>query len=375
MSDIRTPLPGDDDRELEAFLERRSELSRLYRETPLPAPAELDAAVLAAARAAVLAAPEPVARRPGRLRRWRLPLSLAASLLVGVGVLREVRQDPALQRQVDGEAAAVASVAAVQPTGAPVVAEREATARHRESAGRDEAELRKEKSGQLERRATAAATADARADAMAEVAAAPPAAALADAAPAAARAPSALAAAQPSAGGSAEAKRRPPAAPAPVDEPLPSAAMAAPRAANAISAPSVAAAIATPPWQAARYRDARIGSISGEDWQRLHGAAATEADASPDTRGALSWRLDARQQTVIAVVLQLQPALPLAEVERQEALVGVASQPAPGSCAGAASRWLDYPARGLRLHLDDQRRVLEIRYLATAPEALAEACR
>lgn len=374
MSDIRTPPPGDDDHELEAFLARRSELSRLYRETPLQAPAEFDAAVLAAARAAVLAAPVPAARRPGqlgRLRRWRLPLSLAASLLVGIGVLREVRQDPVLLRQVDGEAAAVASVAAVPAKQMPAVEEREAAIRRREPARRDEAELRKEKSGQLERRATAAAAADAGA----EVAVA------ADAAPAAALASDGLAAAQPSAGGNVEAKRRLPSAPSPVEEPQPRAAMAAPLAAKAMpapepsSAPTLAVAEAALPWQAARYREARIGSISRDDWQRLLGDPSTEADASLDTRGALSWQLDARQQTVVAVELQLQPALPLAEVERQEALAGVASRPAPGSCTGAASLWLDYPARGLRLHLDGQRRVLEIRYLATAPEALAEPCR
>jgi hypothetical protein len=75
------------DRELENYLAGDSPLSRRYRaasrETPPP---ELDAAVLAAARAAVVHAP----RRRGR---WQLPLAAAATVVLGVSLVSQLRFD------------------------------------------------------------------------------------------------------------------------------------------------------------------------------------------------------------------------------------------------------------------------------------------
>ena len=119
-----------DDRPLEDFLARRSELSRLYRESPTEAPAALDAAIIAAARAAV--APATVASRdteaPGRradsraVRRWTVPLSLAASLVLGVGVLRQVQQDPAARAVIAADAADAADAKAAKAESARAAA-------------------------------------------------------------------------------------------------------------------------------------------------------------------------------------------------------------------------------------------------------------
>lgn len=109
-----SPSPdGDDDRLLDEFLARRGELSRLYRESATEAPADFDAAILAAARAAVVDAPAATPERnkplrranPRALRRWTLPVSLAASLVLGVGILRQVQQDPAALDIVTADAA------------------------------------------------------------------------------------------------------------------------------------------------------------------------------------------------------------------------------------------------------------------------------
>jgi hypothetical protein len=75
------------DRELESYLAGDSPLSRRYRaasrETP---PSELDAAVLAAARAAVVHAPR-------RRARWQLPLAAAATVVLGVSLVSQLRFD------------------------------------------------------------------------------------------------------------------------------------------------------------------------------------------------------------------------------------------------------------------------------------------
>lgn len=77
-----------DDRELEVFLAGQGPHRARYRaasgECP---PAELDALVLAQARAAL-------APRRGGLPRWRLPLSLAATLVLGVGLVSRVQREP-----------------------------------------------------------------------------------------------------------------------------------------------------------------------------------------------------------------------------------------------------------------------------------------
>lgn len=75
------------DRELENYLAGDSPLSRRYRaasrEVPPP---ELDAAVLAAARAAVVHAPR-------RRARWQLPLAAAATVVLGVSLVSQLRFD------------------------------------------------------------------------------------------------------------------------------------------------------------------------------------------------------------------------------------------------------------------------------------------
>lgn len=69
---------------------RDEELSRLYRETPAAEPPQsLDAAILAAARRAVQAAPR---RRPG-WRAWAVPMSVAATVLVTATLTLMVQQE------------------------------------------------------------------------------------------------------------------------------------------------------------------------------------------------------------------------------------------------------------------------------------------
>ncbi len=122
MSEQQPPHGPDDDRELDDFLAGRSELSRLYRDDAanVRAPAALDAAVLAAAQTAAAVTGKPMTRR---WRRWRLPLSLAASMLVGIGVLREARQLPApLPQSADALAVAAAVAPPVEPAPAPALA-------------------------------------------------------------------------------------------------------------------------------------------------------------------------------------------------------------------------------------------------------------
>jgi hypothetical protein len=98
-----------DDKDFDAFLQHEGELSQLLKKLPQPMPsADLDAAILAAAKAELEKNPAPqsvaqlpvataandagspvVARvRPGLIRRWRMPLGLAASLLVTVQLVR-----------------------------------------------------------------------------------------------------------------------------------------------------------------------------------------------------------------------------------------------------------------------------------------------
>ncbi len=87
MSDKRREQrPGD------APLQEEELLTRLYQQTKDEAPpSHLDAAILAAARHAA----RPSSRRVSFLpsRKWAVPLSLAAALLVSIGVVRELRKD------------------------------------------------------------------------------------------------------------------------------------------------------------------------------------------------------------------------------------------------------------------------------------------
>jgi len=101
-----------DDHELEDFLAGRGpHRARYHSASQEQAPASLDAAVLAQAQAAVAATP--AVRRLGA-SRWRLPLSLAATLVLGLGLsTRVLRETPVLP------AAAPAPVAAETAADAP----------------------------------------------------------------------------------------------------------------------------------------------------------------------------------------------------------------------------------------------------------------
>lgn len=71
--------------------ERDPRLDRLYRETPREAPpAHLDAAILAAARREVGAGPRPLM---ARLRRWRVPVSIAAVIVLSASLVTLVREE------------------------------------------------------------------------------------------------------------------------------------------------------------------------------------------------------------------------------------------------------------------------------------------
>jgi len=83
------------------------DLSQAYRDAAKhedePSPA-LDAAILAAAHRAVASRPQAV-RQPSRLARWRLPLAMAASFLVGVFIVmvfvsEEAGPEPQILAQV-----------------------------------------------------------------------------------------------------------------------------------------------------------------------------------------------------------------------------------------------------------------------------------
>jgi len=71
--------------------ERDPRLDRIYRETPREAPpAHLDAAILAAARREVGAGPRLLR---ARLRRWRVPVSIAAVIVLSASLVTLVREE------------------------------------------------------------------------------------------------------------------------------------------------------------------------------------------------------------------------------------------------------------------------------------------
>lgn len=84
-------LNDDRDKALEAFLNREGSLNRLYREIPAEEPPrEVDEAILAAARRATGSRPRK-ALHPFAAR-WRLPLALAASVLVSTTLVLSMRE-------------------------------------------------------------------------------------------------------------------------------------------------------------------------------------------------------------------------------------------------------------------------------------------
>ncbi|MGQ0699754.1 MAG: hypothetical protein ACT4PZ_16110 [Panacagrimonas sp.] len=84
-----------DERELDEFLAGRDRIGAAYREASRgeSAPAELDAAILLAAKEAVRT---PLRRRP----RWLQPLVVAATLVLSLGVLLNLWRDPETRQQV-----------------------------------------------------------------------------------------------------------------------------------------------------------------------------------------------------------------------------------------------------------------------------------
>lgn len=76
--------PGD--RSLDRYLQGDSSLSKIYQgATPETPPSELDAAILAKARHAAEA--HALVRRRRMLQRWMIPTSLAAALLLTIGLV------------------------------------------------------------------------------------------------------------------------------------------------------------------------------------------------------------------------------------------------------------------------------------------------
>lgn len=110
----------DEDRELDAFLARESPLQRQWRDLPHEEPgADLDASVRAAARRAVHAGPRAGGAAP--VARWRFPLAIAATVVIGSSLtLMVARHEPPLQadrsagveRPAPAEAAETSSAAA-----------------------------------------------------------------------------------------------------------------------------------------------------------------------------------------------------------------------------------------------------------------------
>lgn len=357
MSELKPPLPPDDDRELDDFLAGRSELSRLYRDdaASVRAPAALDAAVLAAAQASATFTVTGKATTR-RWRRWRIPLSLAASMLIGIGVLREARELPApLPQSADAPVVAAAVAPAVEPATAPPAEAKPQAA--------VEAPLRTE--AESERRASSAKHE---------------------------RQTPALASIPKPSAPVASALRAPPDTEIPIEAPSTNAPDISEEALMP-PPPARRAKTATEPWQPARYHGQALGTITIADWQRRYGRppvmSAPSADAkmpaeasiaetrrqlrldygrSVDSRGVLFLQADEDGQRVETLSLRLEPHLPLPQVEQAEGLH--AAVPVAGGQAGCQDeerRRRLYPAEGIELRLDGDGQVAEILYRAGRP--------
>lgn len=335
----------DDDRDLEAFLARRSPIADAWRDARRDdaAPAALDAPVLGAATEAVAT---PAVRPPQRgPRRWRLPIGLAASLLVGLGVLREIERDPlARQALVVGptaSSAADATVAADEALRAEVLSKRaqaaakpSAAASARLSLDEQEGRARQQRRHEVEQRS-------ARRPARSEIAP-PPVASAAAATPDAEKADARSGAALP--------ERAEPRLPAPAAvEAAPSFAEPAPALALGRSTPEAARARFGEPLQV-------VEDLAGETTLLLFGRAV-------DPRGELQLRFAGPERRLVEILLQLDPPVPLADLRRDEGLADSAGcvdglrEPLEDRSAGAL-RW---PSRGIVLMLDGEARVVAIR--------------
>ena len=103
------------DRELDTYLQGKTDLSRLYADAPqIEPPGHLDAAILAEAHRAVNARP---GARPKR--RWAIPLGLVASLfavvMIGLQLPHMLREPVPLQAPMEAKVAAAKDESAAAP--------------------------------------------------------------------------------------------------------------------------------------------------------------------------------------------------------------------------------------------------------------------
>ena len=402
MSELERPEPPQDDRmtaqdrALEDFLARRSDMSRAYREAADDAaPSSLDARVLAAAAAPVI--------RARRLQRWRLPVSLAASFIVVIGVLRLAAQDPSALTPVApssssaSAAATVAAVPSVEPQEARQPAPTAADAAPAAIAADAKAvatELARSRDSNTRAKNAADPALASAAHREAEAAAQPDAAAkpsrLQSESPlpvtAAAGAPAAAAPSLPARPRVAEAES-----------------VLAPPAAIAKRADAAADLRREPlpegarddSWHPGRYQGLALGHATLDDVLRRFGPAsvaeAVRSDAPlpdgrtrlrllaypahADARGPLRLYIDANSQALASVALVLKPPLPLAQVERQEGLTPPAQRrsadsplcaaepPLQAAEAATFPQYRVYPAQGVYLLLTAPDAVSEISYI------------
>ncbi len=381
-----------DDRELDAFLERRSDISRAYRADTQTqtAPETLDAGLLAQA-----AQPAVLALRARRLQRWRVPLTMAASLVVVVGVLRLTRDDAAARRQTLAPQVTVDAATATAHV-APVTAAAEAVV---DPADRTQEDKRKDAGGAAlpSPRIDAAKKAEQKESRHPAAPAEQPASrgVLGESLP------------PPPVASSTSKLAPPPSAAAPVaaDE-APSAATAAARdaapsqglAAESLSKLQGVAKRAESEqrdnaWQAARYQGMALGHATLDDIIRRWGPAQSvdqshmqtplpegrvarrllEYSSGVDARGPVRIQVDTNSQALASVSVTLRPALALKTVEAQEKLTPPATVRAADAplCAAAPEsvdrdlpypQYRIYPAQGIYLLLTAPDTVVEIRY-------------
>lgn len=367
---------NDADRDLEAFLNRQSPISDAWRKAGEAerAPTALDAAILAAAAEA---RPLPAAR-PVR-RRWRVPIGLAASVLLGVGVLREAQRDDRLREQVLGEQAAVQARAA------------EAAQRYQRGQRVD---------GRMYR-ADAALAASSQARDEAERVVEQKAAAKAEPAPPPPPPPPAPPKQRTLPAPAADEQPYPfPSAPAEaLSAPAPEISVSASKRFDAASAPPQAeaakpAGLAAVGWQPASYGDLRLGMATVDEVLRRYGApevdTATRSNQAllpdgrlahrlldygrkRDRRGHLRLYFDANSEALASANLVLDPPLSLAAVQEAERLVGSGiARAADAPPCDAEPRppadppWpqiQSWPGQGVQLLLAGPDRVVEITWL------------
>lgn len=383
-----------DDRELDAFLERRSDISRAYRADTQTqtAPETLDAGLLAQA-----AQPAVLALRARRIQRWRVPLTMAASLVVVVGVLRLTRDDAAARRQTLAPQVTVAAATATAHA-APVAAAVEAVV---DPADRTQEDKRKDAGG--------AALPSPRIDAAKKAEQGESRHPAAPAEQPASRGVLGESLPPPPVASSTSKLAPPPSAAAPVaaDE-APSAATAAARdaapsqglAAESLSKLQGVAKRAESEqrdnaWQAARYQGMALGHATLDDIIRRWGPAQSvdqshmqtplpegrvarrllEYSSGVDARGTVRMQVDTNSQALasVSVSVTLRPALALKTVEAQEKLTPPATVRAADAplCAAAPEpvdrdlpypQYRIYPAQGIYLLLTAPDTVVEIRY-------------